>query len=284
MSSDRSGVLYVVATPLGNLEDLSARALRVFREVEVVACEDTRRTGPFLRARGITTPLVSCHEHNERARAVELVARLNSGASVALVSDAGTPAISDPGEHVVRAVRDAGLAVVPIPGPSALVAALSVSGLPAVPFLFVGFLPSRAVERRRVLATLKEREETLVFYESPVRIRALLADAEEILGDRMAFLCREATKVHEEYIREPLSVLGDRLDRRGAVKGEIVLVVAGAAADQPAIGEHADVDTILDELAQRGLAPRAASREASRRTGMPARDLYQRIVRRTRSQ
>ena len=206
------GTLYVVATPLGNLEDVTLRALRVLREVHLVACEDTRRTARLLAAHGIHTRTTSYFEHNERWKGDRILALLREGRDVALVSDAGTPGVSDPGYRLVRDARYASLPVVPVPGPSAAVAALSVSGLPTDRFLFVGFLPARAAARRRALAEVAGREETLVVYESPHRALESLADMAEVLGDRDAFLCREATKAHEEYRRGRLGELHKRSD------------------------------------------------------------------------
>src|SRR5512139_1674039 len=199
------GTLYVVATPLGHLEDTTLRALRVLREVSLVACEDTRRTGALLRAHGIGTATTSYFEHNERWKGERVLEALRGGRDVALVSDAGTPGISDPGYRLVRDARDEGLPVVPVPGPSAAVAALSVSGLPSDRFLFVGFLPPRSGARRRALEEVAAERATLVFYESPVRVLGAVDDMVVVLGDRDAFLCREATMVHEEYLRAPLS-------------------------------------------------------------------------------
>jgi 16S rRNA (cytidine1402-2'-O)-methyltransferase len=201
------GTLYVVATPLGNLEDVSLRALRVLREVSVVACEDTRHTHKLLHSHGIATATTSYYEHNERWKGGQILDRLREGRSVALVSDAGTPGISDPGYRLVRDARAAGIPVVPVPGASAAVTALSVSGLPTDRFLFVGFLPARAAARRRALEAISAERATIVLYESPLRVLEALADLASVLGDREAFLCREATKVHEEYMRGRLSHL-----------------------------------------------------------------------------
>src|SRR5262245_32098168 len=225
----RPGTLYVVATPLGHLEDLTLRAVRILREVSLVACEDTRRTGTLLRAHGISTATTSYFEHNERFKGVKILEALRAGQDIALVSDAGTPGISDPGYRLVRDARAEGLAVVPVPGPSAAVAALSVSGLPTDRFQFIGFLPAKAAARRRDLAALADAPETLVLYESPQRVLSSLEDMVEVLGDRDAFLFREATKVHEEYARGRLSELRALLAARDSVKGEIVLVVSGAS-------------------------------------------------------
>jgi 16S rRNA (cytidine1402-2'-O)-methyltransferase len=262
----------VVATPLGHLEDVTQRALRVLREVSLVACEDTRRTATLLRAHGIGTPTTSYFEHNERWKGERILEALRSGRHVALVSDAGTPGISDPGYRLVREARDAGLPVVPVPGPCAAIAALSVSGLPTDRFLFVGFLPPRAGARRRALEALASERPTLVFYESPVRVLDCLADMATVLGDRDAFLCREATKVHEEYVRAPLSALLASLAAREAVKGEIVLVVSGAPEAAPAAGR--DPVALYRELAAEGRTRREAVKEAARRLGLPAREVY----------
>ena len=265
------GTLFVVATPLGNLEDLTLRAARVLREAALVACEDTRRTATLLREHAIPTPTTSYFEHNERWKGERILAHLREGRNVALVSDAGTPGISDPGYRLVREAREEGLPVVPVPGPCAAIAALSVCGLPSDRFLFVGFLPSREGARRRHLGELAGERATLVFYESPLRVIAALADMEAVLGDREAFLCREATKLHEEYVRATLSSLRARLAARAAVKGEIVLVVAGAS-DAPAV--DADPVALFRSLAAEGRTRREAVKEAARRLGRPAREVY----------
>jgi 16S rRNA (cytidine1402-2'-O)-methyltransferase len=272
-----TGRLYVVATPLGNLEDITLRALRVLREVDLVACEDTRRTGPLLRNHGITTRTTSYFEHNERWKGERILAELRAGRDVALVSDAGTPGISDPGFRLVRDARMAGMPVIPVPGPSAAVTALSVSGLPSDRFLFVGFLPSRSGQRRRALEGLAAVRETLVLYESPVRVLAALEDMESVLGNRVAFLCREATKRHEEYRSGRLADLRRSLAEREGVRGEIVLVVGGA----PEFKEPKAIDLADDlyvQLVAEGLTRREAVKEAARRLGLPARDVYRRVL------
>jgi len=266
------GTLYVVATPLGHSEDVTLRALRVLGQVSLVACEDTRRTGAFLRAHGIATATTSYFEHNERWKGGRILEALRGGRDVALVSDAGTPGISDPGYRLVREARDEGLPVVPVPGASAAVAALSVSGLPTDRFLFVGFLPPRSGGRRRALEELVSERSTLVFHESPVRVLDSLADMAAVLGDREAFLCREATKLHEEYVRAPLSALRASLAARDSVKGEIVLVVKGAPEAAPATGLHPV--PLYRELAAQGRTRREAVKEAARRLGLGAREVY----------
>lgn len=271
------GQLFVVATPLGNLEDITLRAVRVLKTVGLVACEDTRRTAVLLRAHGVSARTTSYFEHNERWKGERILRELRRGVDVALVSDAGTPGISDPGFRLVREARAEGIAVVPVPGPNAAVAALSVSGLPTDRFLFVGFLPSRSQARRQVLNEVADRRETLVFHESPLRVVSALADMVAVLGDREAFLCREATKVHEEYRLGRLSDLGDSLGARDAVRGEIVLVVAGAGERAaPAVVESPEA--LFARLAAEGLPRRDAVKEVARRLGLSARDVYRRVL------
>ncbi len=275
--TERPGTLYVVATPLGNLEDVTLRALRVLREARLVACEDTRRTAGLLRAHGISTPTTSYFEHNERWKGAQVLEVVRKGGDVALVSDAGTPAISDPGYRLVRDARAEGLPVVPIPGPSAAVAALSVSGLPSDRFLFVGFLPARSGPRRAALEDLANARETLIFYESPLRVVSALEDMTRILGDRPAFLCREATKIHEEYRRGTLSELRTHLAERKEVRGEIVLVVEGGTA--PAAASTETPEALFARLTAEGRTRREAVKEVARALGLPARDVYRRVLR-----
>ncbi len=275
LESRHPGTLYVVATPIGNLEDVTLRAVRVLREVALVACEDTRRTARLLQAHQISTATTSFFEHNERWKGDRILDALRDGRDVALVSDAGTPGISDPGFRLVREARRAGLPVVPVPGASAAIAALSVSGLPTDRFLFVGFLPARTQARRHAIEELASRRETLVLYEAPTRAVATLADLVEIWGDRDAFLCREATKMHEEYLRAELSAIRARLAERAEVKGEIVLVVAGAPESAP---EHAEPEAVFAALAAGGMTRREAVKETARRLGLPAREVYRRVL------
>ena len=275
--TDRPGTLYVVATPLGNLEDVTLRALRVLREVKLVACEDTRRTAGLLKAHGISIPTTSYFEHNERWKGAQILDVIRKGGDVALVSDAGTPGISDPGYRLVRDARAQGFPVVPVPGPSAAVAALSVSGLPTDRFLFVGFLPGRSGPRRAALEDLAGARETLIFYESPLRVLAALEDMGRILGDRPAFLCREATKIHEEYRRGTLSELRAHLAERKEVRGEIVLVVEGRTAPAPASTESPEA--LFARLTSEGRTRREAVKEVARTLGLSARDVYRRVLR-----
>ena len=274
MSAGR-GTLYVVATPLGNLEDLSPRAVRILGEVDLIAAEDTRRSSNLLRVHSITTPMTSFFEHNERIRGPRVLEALEEGRSVALISDAGTPGISDPGYRLVKDARDRGLTVLPVPGPSAVTTALSVCGLPTDRFLFVGFLPKKVEARRRALQELATVSATLVVYESPIRARACLADMEEAWGDREVFLCREATKIHEEYRRSTLADLRIHLAARGVLKGELVLVVEGATP--PSAATEEPLDALYARLVAEGKTRREAVKEAARLLGLPAREVYARV-------
>src|SRR5262245_15346832 len=217
-----AGTLYVVATPIGNLEDITVRALRILREVALIAAEDTRRTAHLLTRYGITTPTTSLHEHNEQRKSSTLVARLESGESIALVSDAGTPTVSDPGVHLIASAIRAGIRVEAIPGPNAAIAALSVSGLLADGFLFLGFPPTRSTDRIRWMDRLAQADGVAVFYEAPHRILATLKEIHARLGDPQVVATRELTKAHEELVRGPIStVLGAGL----TLKGEFTVVV-----------------------------------------------------------
>jgi 16S rRNA (cytidine1402-2'-O)-methyltransferase len=222
------GILYIVATPIGNLEDITLRAIRILKEADIIAAEDTRHTHILLKHFAIDTPLTSYHEHNERAKSGQLVTRLARGESIALVSDAGTPAISDPGYRlVVEAIR-AGIRVVPVPGPSALAATLSAGGLPTDGFNFRGFLPARKQERRSKLQELREDRYSLILYETPHRLKASLDDLFEILGDRRIVLAREISKLHEEFLRGRISEVIAELGQR-EIRGEITLVIEGCS-------------------------------------------------------
>jgi 16S rRNA (cytidine1402-2'-O)-methyltransferase len=224
------GVLYVVATPIGNLEDITLRALRVLKEADLIAAEDTRHTQKLLSHYDIRTPLTSYHEHNERTKAPALVERLLRGETIALVSDAGTPAISDPGYRLVVAAAAAGLRVTPVPGPAALTAALSAAALPTDRFIFEGFLPEKKKERRERLQALADETRTLVFYEAPHRLRDALDDIENILGDRTIAIAREISKIHEEFMRGRASEIIARISDRD-MRGEIVIVVHGSTGE-----------------------------------------------------
>ncbi len=272
----KTGVLYVVATPIGNRADMSARAREVLAGVSVVAAEDTRHSALLLRELGLERPLVSLHEHNERARAAELVGRLRAGESVALISDAGTPLISDPGFLLLRAALEAGIDVSPIPGPSAVVAALSAAGLPCERFSFEGFLPARAIARRRRLEELAAESRTLVFYEAPHRIAACLADLAGACGaERRACVARELTKQFETFYRGSLGELAERArSDENMARGEAVIVVEGAAA---VAADGAKIDETLRVLLG-FLPPSAAAAAAAKLTGTRRNDAYERAL------
>jgi 16S rRNA (cytidine1402-2'-O)-methyltransferase len=265
------GTLFLVATPIGNLEDITLRALRILKEVRWVASEDTRHTGQLLRHYGIAARQVSFHEHNKRERLHRLLRALDEG-DVALVSDAGTPALSDPGFELVTAALAAGHQVSPIPGASAPLAALIASGLPTDAFLYLGYLPRQASERRRVIASVSREPRTLVFFEVPHRLRAALADlVRELGGGRPAAVCRELTKLHEEIRRETLESLADHFARE-APRGEITLVVAGAT--EGARWGEAQVRAALRQRRASGESPTRASRGVAEESGWPRREVY----------
>ncbi len=272
-----SGVLYLVATPIGNLEDVTLRALRILREVDVVAAEDTRRVRALLHRHGIQNRVVSYHEHNEKARATELLELLRSGRSVALVSDAGTPVLSDPGYALVRLCVEAGIPVVPVPGPSAITAALAVCGLPTERFLFAGFPPRKRQARKKFLAELVGLPVTLVLFESPRRLMDCLVDLYEVAGNRHVAVCRELTKRHEEVLRgtiqEVLAALGTR-----AVRGEVTLVVEGAVQTPQAQDRERDVEQAVREALTAGASVRETTEVLVQRFGLPRREAYRRVL------
>lgn len=272
------GVLYVVATPIGNLEDMSARAAKILREVDWIACEDTRHTRKLLRHYGIKTKTVSYHEHIERARSEKIVEQLNQGKNVALVSDAGMPGVSDPGEILVRAAIAAGGRVVPIPGPSALITALAASGLPTERFAFEGFLPPKSGARRFRLQELKSENRTLLFYEAPHRLLETLLEMEEILGSRRGVVVRELTKIHEEFVRAPLHDLRAIFAARPSIKGEIVLIVEGATGPAAVVSNLAPEEEARKVMADEGLSLKEAAKQVARRRGLQSRALYQRLI------
>lgn len=274
MVATAAGVLYVVATPIGNLDDLSPRALRVLREVDLIAAEDTRHSRSLLRHFGIRTPLVSLHEHNERSRVPALLAELQAGKSIALISDAGTPLLSDPGFHLVRSLRQQGLRIVPIPGASSLVAALSVAGLPTDRFVFEGFLPAKAAARRARLEALARDERTLVFFEAGHRIRACLGDMVTGFGpQRQAVLARELTKLFEEIYGAPLQELFEWIAAdANRCKGEFVILIHGApqeAVQPPAAQVQRLLAILLEELPLK-----RAVAAAAKITGLKRNSLY----------
>jgi 16S rRNA (cytidine1402-2'-O)-methyltransferase len=264
-----AGTLYVVATPIGNLEDITLRALRVLREADLIACEDTRQTRKLLDHYAIVKPTVSYHEHNETQRAPELIEKLEGGASIALVSDAGTPLVSDPGYRLVRQAAEKGIRVEPVPGPSALMAALSASGLPTDEFRFAGFLPPRSAQRKKVLARYQDEAATVIFYEAPHRILETLADIEEVLGARPLVVARELTKLHEEFARGTAAEL-----RRAAIplKGEFTLLIG--KADAPAVRDERPVPEAVEALVRAGMSRMDAMKAVARERGVSKRDIY----------
>ena len=263
------GTLYLVATPIGNLEDITLRALRTLREVDLIACEDTRRTGRLLARYEIKTPLISYYEHNKLTKLGHILDILQMK-DVALVSEAGMPGISDPGYELVRAAISAGIAVVPIPGSSAPIAALAVSGLPTDSFVYLGFLPRRRKERRRFLQAIAREKRTLVAFEAPHRLLASLEDMEEVLGDREMTLTRELTKLHEEVIRGSVSHLRAHF-KEVRPRGEFTLVIAGAKEEA---WEEEKVREALRELRAGGASGREATREVAQLSGHPRREVY----------
>ncbi len=263
--------LYLVATPIGNLEDITLRALRILRdEVSAIACEDTRQTQKILRHFDIDKPLLSYHEHNEESRAAEIVERLGEGKSVALVTDAGTPLISDPGYRVVAAAIAAGFPVVPLPGASAALAALAASGLPTDRFRFIGFLPPKSHARSQVLEELLNERSTVIAYESPHRILDSLTDIETVLGVRPLVIARELTKLHEEFLRGTAAELKQILAQRDSVKGEITLVLAGA---QETVMEG-DPKLEVARLQEMGMERMEAIKAVAKQMGLPKREVY----------
>lgn len=269
-------MLYIVATPIGNLEDITLRALRTLREVDLIACEDTRHTRKLLTHYQISTPLVSYHEHNEYERATELVNKMADGLRLALVSDAGMPLVSDPGYRLVSEALSRGIAVVPIPGASALITALAAAGLPTDDFLFAGFLPSKQTARRARLTALAALDTTLIFYEAPHRIKQTLADACEVLGNRQCTVGRELTKRHEEFLRGALVEVTGQLEERD-IKGEIVLLIGPPLAEQSA-KSAAPAGSILEELdaliAAEAIDRKTALKRIARQRGLSKSEAY----------
>jgi 16S rRNA (cytidine1402-2'-O)-methyltransferase len=271
-----SGRLFVVGTPIGNLEDITYRAVRVLKEADLIACEDTRQTHKLLEHYGIAVPSISYHEHNEVERAQELAARLLAGTTIALVSDAGMPLVADPGYRLVRAAIDNGIPVYPVPGPSAALAALAGSGLPTDSFHFAGFLPPKSAQRLKALEALAGERATLVFYEAPHRILETLEAVEQALGPRPVALARELTKVHEEFLRGTPREVRETLSGRDAIKGEITLLVGKATAPEP---DDSPVGEAVDALVDSGFSRMDAMKEIARRRGLSKREVYDRVLR-----
>lgn len=281
-SGAAGGILYVVATPIGNPADITARALEVLAAVDLIACEDTRRTGRILAAHSIRTPMLSYFEHNEERRAAELLDRLRAGANIALVTDAGTPAISDPGYRLVRAAIEAGIRVTAVPGASAVVAALSIAGLPTDRFVFEGFLPAKAGARRNALLRLAHEDRTIVFFEAGRRLGQSLGEMATVFGaDRLAVVVRELTKTYEETVRGTLADLASRFGKEPAL-GEVTLVVEGArepAADRERPPHAIDEVCAVEVLREAGLSLKQAATAVAKLTGTSRRELYQTALR-----
>ena len=275
-----AGTLFVVATPIGNLEDITLRALRVLREADLIACEDTRHTRKLLAHYQITTPTTSYHEHNEQQRTGRLVERLESGTDIALVSDAGTPSISDPGYRLVRAALERGVRVSPIPGACAIISALSISGRPTDSFAFLGFLPGRRAARRNRLRALRSESRTLLFFESPLRLASTLRDIDEILGSREVTVAREMTKVHEELVTGTAAELAS-LFRSRRPRGEMALVVEKSSPEADAAESVSDrgLDLRFEGLVDQGLSRKDAIKQLAKELASPKRELYLRLLR-----
>ena len=267
-----TGVLYIVATPIGNLEDITLRAIRVLKEADAIAAEDTRHTQKLLSKFAIHTPLTSYHDHNKEEKAPVLVSRLLEGKSIALVSDAGTPGISDPGYFLINLAIDQKVPVVPIPGATAAIAALSVSGLPTDRFVFEGFLPSKHTARMKRLTELAKEERTLIFYEAPHRIMQALEDMQTVLGDRKAVLTRELTKVHEQVLRGRIPDVRRQLEA-GSMKGEFTIIVEAAASGADRVNISAE-EYLKNLILHRGLPKKEAIAVAAHDLGVPKKEIY----------
>jgi 16S rRNA (cytidine1402-2'-O)-methyltransferase len=279
-AAEPRGCLYIVGTPIGNLEDITLRAIRILKEVDVIACEDTRHTQKLLNHYNIEKKLVSYHEHNEMTRSPELLIQLEQGAKIALVSDAGMPLVSDPGYRLVTLCVRHKIPVVPVPGPSAMLAALSAAGLPNEEFVFVGFLPARGGERRRMLERLRIEERTIIFYEAPHRVAECIADLLSILGDRPACLAREVTKLYEEFLRGRLSQLAESLAERPA-RGEITLLL-GPPDQSGASGQVDSTQSLSDRveelIRQAKLDRKDALKLAAKERGITRRAAYDQLI------
>lgn len=274
---EKTGTLYVVATPIGNLEDITLRAIRILGEVALVAAEDTRQTRKLLNHLGLRTPMISYYRGKEAERAEVVLDRLAQGSAVALVSDAGTPGISDPGGFLVDKARENGFAVVPVPGPAAVTSTLSVAGLKDSAFYFLGFLPSRKGERSKFLRTVATIPDPLVFYESPQRIKDSLADCQEILGDRRTLVARELTKIHEEILHGGILEVQADLASRPRVKGELVVILWPAPA--PGLSSETDVKQQLIRLRDQGVSVRDAVQMVLAEVKIPRSKLYKEALR-----
>jgi 16S rRNA (cytidine1402-2'-O)-methyltransferase len=265
------GILYIVATPIGNLEDITLRALRVLEEVDLIAAEDTHHSQILLSHHGISTPLTSYHEHNEKSKARQLISRLQQGENIAVVSDAGTPAISDPGYRLVVEAARSGIRVIPIPGACALAAALSAGGLPTDRFVFEGFLSAKKQQRREQLRALSGETRTLIFYEAPHRVTETLRDLVEIFGNREIVLAREVTKIHEEFLRGRLTDMAQQIGDRD-IKGEITLLVAGSSGKPEILQEQ--IRGEIRELKKSGMRVKEIAEVLGEKYGQPKKEIY----------
>jgi len=272
-TNPQEGILYIVATPIGNLEDITFRAVRTLREVNLIAAEDTRRTRKLLDAYEISTPLISLHEHNEKEKSLLIISKIKSGMSVAYVTDAGTPCISDPGYYLVKLVHAENLRVIPVPGGSAVITALSASGFPADNFIFCGFLPVKESKRRKILEELKEEEKTVVFYESPARHLAALQDMYDVLGDREIVIAREMTKMFEEIKYGKISgFLNNRA--QGKTKGEFTIILKGKEKEPLAFTDEEIEKKLLQLWKNKKVSLRDAVAEIVQQTGFSRKKVY----------
>lgn len=271
----QKGALYIVATPIGNLEDVTIRSLKVLSGVDVIAAEDTRTTGKLLSHYTITTRLISYHEHNEQRRSEDLINRLKSGDAVAIVSDAGTPSVSDPGFRLVKAASEEGIVVIPVPGVSAVITALCATGLPTDSFIFAGFPPRKKGRRLEFIRALSEEKRTVIFYESPQRIIKFIGEIREVFGERPAVLGREMTKLHEEFIRGDLGEITGVLESRPKVKGECTLVVSGKEKEQISIDSL--TSEIREKLKNPDIRPSGLAKELSAKYSVQKSRVYEKI-------
>jgi 16S rRNA (cytidine1402-2'-O)-methyltransferase len=270
-ASIEKGILYVVATPIGNLEDISLRAIRTLKEVDLIAAEDTRHTRKLLNAYKISTPLISLHEHNEKEKSELIISKINSGMNVAYVSDAGTPGVSDPGHYLIGFAQDENIRVIPIPGPSAVITALSASGFSADNFLFCGFMPARENKRRKFIESLKDEERTVVFYESPMRFSDSLKTLQEVLGDREIVMARELTKMFEEIKRGKIS---EFLAGKTKIKGEITIIIQGGQKAPVTLTDEEIINKLKSFSRNKQLSLRDAVAEVVSQTSISKKKVY----------
>lgn len=281
MQEDKQGNLYLVATPIGNLEDMTYRAVRILKEVDLIGAEDTRNTRKLLSHYDIHTMLTSYHEHNKLTKGPELIAKLQEGLDIAIVSDAGLPGIADPGTHLVQLAIEQGIKVIPIPGANAALSALICSGIDTVKFTFVGFLPKTSKKRRELLETIKTREETLIFYETPYHLRDMLKELTVVFGDnRQVATCRELTKKFEEFTRGTLAQVRDYF-QENEPRGEFVIIVSGA--DETEINDKKELNNLspveyVQNLLNQGINKKEAMRQAAKALNMSRRDIYQELL------